>query len=164
MPKALLGLLWRWRDDQGGQDRAAPSRAWWSPLEAGRDGFWLARWLLARGVEAFIIHFVLVSAVSARASPGSKPDRGSIPSCSSARSWAGSVAGTVKLTPKPPETRCRSGQPWLCFSLGARDLGPDHAGLRAGGSVLGGGEVIAAEIKEVVDMVVSREKPLCLAS
>ena len=25
-------------------------------LEAGRDGFWLARWLAARGVEAHVIH------------------------------------------------------------------------------------------------------------
>jgi transposase len=24
--------------------------------EAGRDGFWLARWLRARGVEAYVIH------------------------------------------------------------------------------------------------------------
>src|SRR6516162_6006881 len=25
-------------------------------FEAGRDGFWLARWLAARGVEAYVIH------------------------------------------------------------------------------------------------------------
>jgi transposase len=25
-------------------------------FEAGRDGFWLARWLAARGVEAHVIH------------------------------------------------------------------------------------------------------------
>src|SRR5215469_9617756 len=24
--------------------------------EAGRDGFWLARWLRARGIEAYVIH------------------------------------------------------------------------------------------------------------
>jgi transposase len=24
--------------------------------EAGRDGFWLARWLRARGIEAHVIH------------------------------------------------------------------------------------------------------------
>jgi transposase len=24
--------------------------------EAGRDGFWLARWLRARDVEAYVIH------------------------------------------------------------------------------------------------------------
>ena len=25
-------------------------------FEAGRDGFWLARWLRARGIEAYVIH------------------------------------------------------------------------------------------------------------
>jgi transposase len=25
-------------------------------FEAGRDGFWLARWLRARDVEAYVIH------------------------------------------------------------------------------------------------------------
>jgi transposase len=25
-------------------------------FEAGRDGFWLARWLKARGIEAHVIH------------------------------------------------------------------------------------------------------------
>jgi hypothetical protein len=45
----------------------------------------------------------------------------------------------------------------------AGDLRPDHEGLRAGAPVLGGGEVIAAEVKEVVDMVVGREEPLHLA-
>ena len=27
-----------------------------SAYEAGRDGFWLARWLRVRGVEAYVIH------------------------------------------------------------------------------------------------------------
>jgi transposase len=25
-------------------------------FESGRDGFWLARWLGARGIEAYVIH------------------------------------------------------------------------------------------------------------
>jgi transposase len=25
-------------------------------FEAGRDGFWLARWLIARGIETYVIH------------------------------------------------------------------------------------------------------------
>jgi transposase len=50
----------------------------------------------------------------------------------------------------------------LCGSLGASDLGPDRERLRADGSVLGGGEVIAVEIKEVVDLVVGGEEPLRL--
>src|ERR1700740_3489580 len=30
-------------------------------LAAGRDGFWLARWLRARGIEAHVIHPTIVS-------------------------------------------------------------------------------------------------------
>ena len=29
--------------------------------EAGRDGFWLARWLIARGMEAHVIHSASVA-------------------------------------------------------------------------------------------------------
>src|SRR4051794_7810873 len=51
---ALLGLLERWRGEAiqaGGQiTRIAVA------FEAGRDGFWLARWLRARGIEAYVIH------------------------------------------------------------------------------------------------------------
>src|SRR3954454_19950479 len=50
-----------------------------------------------------------------------------------------------------------------CGSLDARDLGPDREGLRADGSVLGGGEVIAVEMEEVVDLIMGREEPLRLA-
>jgi nucleotide-binding universal stress UspA family protein len=31
-------------------------------FEAGRDGFWLARWLRARSIEAFVIHSTSVAA------------------------------------------------------------------------------------------------------
>ena len=51
----------------------------------------------------------------------------------------------------------------LCGGLGASDLGPDREGLRADGSVLGGRKVIAAEVEEVVDLVVGGEEPLRLA-
>lgn len=30
-------------------------------FEAGRDGFWLARWLIARGSETYIIHSASVA-------------------------------------------------------------------------------------------------------
>src|SRR3954471_1786392 len=51
----------------------------------------------------------------------------------------------------------------LCGGLGASDLGPDREGLCADGSVLGGRKVIAAERKEVVDLIVGGEEPLRLA-
>jgi transposase len=50
----LLGLLHRWRDEavRAGSNITRIALA----FEAGRDGFWLARWLRARGVEAHVIH------------------------------------------------------------------------------------------------------------
>ena len=50
----LLGLLHRWRDEAVGAGRKITRVA--LAFEAGRDGFWLARWLQARGVEAHVIH------------------------------------------------------------------------------------------------------------
>ena len=51
---ALLALLRRWRDEAAGAGRPITRLA--VAFEAGRDGFWLARWLRARGVEAHVIH------------------------------------------------------------------------------------------------------------
>lgn len=53
-PDALLALLDRWRAQAAaaGQPIARVCVAY----EAGRDGFWLARWLRARGIECHIIH------------------------------------------------------------------------------------------------------------
>jgi transposase len=51
---ALLRLLQRWRDEAATAGRTVTRMA--VAFEAGRDGFWLARWLRARGVEAYVIH------------------------------------------------------------------------------------------------------------
>jgi transposase len=51
---ALLRLLHRWRDEAIKAGRAIDRIA--VAYEAGRDGFWLARWLRERGVEAHVIH------------------------------------------------------------------------------------------------------------
>src|SRR3974390_3100497 len=53
-PERLLGLLHRWRDEAVRAGRTITRIA--LAFEAGRDGFWLARWLAARGVEAHVIH------------------------------------------------------------------------------------------------------------
>src|SRR4029079_16552922 len=50
----LLGLLHRWRDEAVRTGKKITRIA--LAFEAGRDGFWLARWLNARGVEAHVIH------------------------------------------------------------------------------------------------------------
>jgi transposase len=51
---ALLMLLHRWRNEAGQAGRQIKRIV--VAYEAGRDGFWLARWLRVRGVEAYIIH------------------------------------------------------------------------------------------------------------
>jgi transposase len=53
-PERLLALLHRWPDEAVRAGRTITRIA--LAFEAGRDGFWLARWLEARGVEAHVIH------------------------------------------------------------------------------------------------------------
>jgi transposase len=50
----LLALLQRWQDEAVRAGRTITRIA--LAFEAGRDGFWLARWLEVRGVEAHVIH------------------------------------------------------------------------------------------------------------
>src|SRR6266705_5232633 len=51
---ALLKLLYRWREEAEKKGRRIERIA--VAFETGRDGFWLARWLRARGIEAYVIH------------------------------------------------------------------------------------------------------------
>ena len=51
---ALLQLLQRWRNEAAKVGRAVQRVV--VAFEAGRDGFWLARWLRAHDVEAHVIH------------------------------------------------------------------------------------------------------------
>ena len=51
---ALLKLLNRWREEAEKAGHKIERIA--VAFEAGRDGFWLARWLKARGIEANVIH------------------------------------------------------------------------------------------------------------
>src|SRR3954447_11924133 len=48
----LLKLLHRWRAEAGQAGREISRIA--VAFEAGRDGFWLARWLRAHGIEAHV--------------------------------------------------------------------------------------------------------------
>ena len=50
----LLKLLHRWREEAKKAGRRIERIA--VAFEAGRDGFWLARWLRARSIEAHVIH------------------------------------------------------------------------------------------------------------
>jgi len=58
-PDGLLRLVERWRAEavKAGRTIARIVLAY----EAGRDGFWLARWLRTRGVEAHVIHSTSVA-------------------------------------------------------------------------------------------------------
>jgi len=58
-PDGLLRLVERWRAEavKAGRTIARIVLA----FEAGRDGFWLARWLRTRGVEAHVIHSTSVA-------------------------------------------------------------------------------------------------------
>jgi transposase len=58
-PEALLRLVHRWRDEAIAAGKTITRIA--LAYEAGRDGFWLARWLEARGVETHVIHSTSVA-------------------------------------------------------------------------------------------------------
>ena len=53
-PELLLKLLSRWRNEAEQSGHAIKRIV--VAYEAGRDGFWLARWLHARSIEAHVIH------------------------------------------------------------------------------------------------------------
>lgn len=52
--EGVLRLLRRWQEEATRAGRIITRVA--VAFEAGRDGFWLARWLRARGIEAHVIH------------------------------------------------------------------------------------------------------------
>jgi len=55
----LLKLLERWRTEAEKAGHKIHRIA--VAFEAGRDGFWLARWLMARGIDAHVIHAASVA-------------------------------------------------------------------------------------------------------
>ena len=55
----LLKLLHRWRKEAEAAGNKIKRIA--VAFETGRDGFWLARWLRARGIEAHVIHAASVA-------------------------------------------------------------------------------------------------------
>src|SRR3954449_2898140 len=55
----LLRVLHRWRDEAVRKGRTITRIA--VAFEAGRDGFWLARWLSGHGIEAHVIHSTSVA-------------------------------------------------------------------------------------------------------
>ena len=72
--EALMALLERWRDEAVKAGRVIERTV--VAFEAGRDGFWLARSLRDRGIEAYVIH---PTSVPVRASTGARRRTGSTP-------------------------------------------------------------------------------------
>jgi transposase len=69
-PNALLRLVERWRDEAVKAGKMIERIA--LAFEAGRDGFWLARWLQARGIE---VHIHSTSVAVSREHRRAKTDR-----------------------------------------------------------------------------------------
>ena len=63
----LLSLVHRWRDEAERCGRRIGRLV--VAFEAGRDGFWLARWLMKRGVEVHVIHAASVAQASEVSAP-----------------------------------------------------------------------------------------------
>jgi transposase len=53
-PEGLLGLVLRWQAEA--EKAGHPISRVALAFEAGRDGFWLARWLCQHGIETYVIH------------------------------------------------------------------------------------------------------------
>jgi transposase len=58
-PSLLVGLFERWRGEAIKAGRTIERIA--VAFEAGRDGFWLARWLRGRGIEAYVMHALSIA-------------------------------------------------------------------------------------------------------
>ena len=86
----LLKLLHRWREEAEKAGRRIERIV--VAFEAGRDGFWLARWLKARSIEVHVIHAASV-AVS-RDIGGRRPIVSTL-SCSNALFSAGCAASVI---------------------------------------------------------------------
>src|SRR5215204_2070402 len=77
---------------------------------------------------------------------------------------ASDIRGTVNLIGSGRDKTHEGGShEGLCPSGHGGDLGPGLEGLGPGGSIRVGGEVIAAEVEQVVDLIVGGEKALSLA-
>ena len=87
---ALLKLLYRWREEAEKAGHKIKRIA--VAFEAGRDGFWLARWLNAHDIETHVIH---ASSVAVCENTGAPRLIGLTPSCSNALFSAGCAVSVI---------------------------------------------------------------------
>ena len=113
---ALYRLVLRWKAEAERAGRRIARIA--LAFEAGRDGFWLARWLRARGIEAWVIHPTSIAVSRDHRRP--KTDRlDTQMQCE--HSWAGcaesrATAGwppSQHSSKRMPSARRASEKPWL---------------------------------------------------
>ena len=106
----LLVVLHLWRDEAVRTDRTITRIA--LVFEAGRDGFWLARWLAARGVEAHVIHpsSVAVSREHRRAKTDRLDSEGAVAAADPAQRGARSPFMRLRDSQAGFSRRSRSGR------------------------------------------------------
>jgi transposase len=103
---ALLKLLHRWRAEAEKAGRSIKRIA--VAFEAGRDGFWLARWLKARSIEAHVTHAASVAVW--REHRRAKTDRVSIADSESCGWWLLASRSTLSAKVLPASlSKGRSG-------------------------------------------------------
>jgi transposase len=149
---ALLRLLQRWRDEAARAGRTIGRLT--VAFEAGRDGFWLARWLRARDVEAYVIHPSSVPVP--REHRRAKTDR--LDTKLLKRAFLGwlrggrcQVGGVRTNLPAPLlMPHGRSGSP-----SDPSDITPGLKGTITGGSMFGSGQEVSTELEVVVDLAVA---------
>jgi transposase len=88
--ESLLRMLHRWRDEAARAGRKITRIA--VAFEAGRDGFWLARWLRAPQIEAHVIH---PTSIPVSREHGGRRQIGWMSVCSSALSLVGYAASPI---------------------------------------------------------------------
>jgi transposase len=113
---ALFLLLQRWREEATKAGRTIKRIA--IAFEAGRDGFWLARWLRKQGIEDYVIHPTSVSV--SREHRRAKSDR--LDTGQLKRAFHGWLRGESDYCRRDPHARagrCQTTEPRAC-ELGRR--------------------------------------------
>ena len=107
-PTVLLRLVEGWRDHAMKAGRMITRIV--LAFEAGRDGFWLARWFRARSIETFVIHSTSVAV--------SRERRTRVARWSTLKAWVSglrSEAGCAK-----PRLRSLESLPSFCTECGSK--------------------------------------------
>ena len=117
--RALLNLLSRWRAEAEKKGHRITRIA--VAFEAGHDGFWLARWLAAQGVEPHVIHSSSVAVT--REHRRAKTDHGS-------RWWGPALVPGFNAAVKNGSTASELRRRCACVHHGSGHCDPPDTRLR----------------------------------